>query len=289
VTNGGIIVLGDIMNYKRAYKYRDENYYIHHTISSKPAPEDFAFKSHSHNMYEVYYFLGGEADLAVEGKVYSLKKGTIVITDRGQTHNIIIKSSETPYERIAILFSAKVLTPSFLPLFDAAREGKNCYFLNEDEQIWFYQSIKTIENSENSKIDAKTIISVAVSSILAKLGTMLTISNNVRNEENDLVREIIKFINNNIEMDWTLDTLEKSLFRDKAYLNRKFKSVMGCSIWEYNLRKRIFSAQQQLYLSQSVNEAYLASGFNDYSSFYRRYKKYIGLSPTDDLRSFNLK
>ena len=61
-----------------------------------------------------------------------------------------------------------------------------------------------------------------------------------------------------------LDTLERVFFRNKAHLNRRFKNVMGCSIWEYVIRKRIFSAQQELYFSKSVAAAFKASGFHDY-------------------------
>lgn len=271
------------------FKYNDENYYIHHTESVHTQVDSFSFKSHSHNMCEIYYFLNGSADFAVEGRIYELKRGTLILTDRGQTHNTLLKPSSEPYERIAILFSSNQISKDFLPIFEEASRGKNCYFLNEKEQIWFEECINTLKNSKNCKTDSDKIIFATISSIIAKLDTLLTISPEIDNDENDIVRDIVKFVNRNIENEWTLETLEKSLFRDRAYLNRKFKSVMGCGIWEYNLRKRIFSAQQRLYLSKSVNEAFITSGFKDYSSFFRGYKKYIGVSPSDDLKRFSSK
>jgi DNA polymerase-3 subunit delta' len=84
----------------------------------------------------------------------------------------------------------------------------------------------------------------------------------------------------------TQEDMEKALYRNRIYLNRRFKAVMGCSIWEYTLRKRIFTAQQQLYLTRNISEAFRASGFQDYSVFFRHYKKYIGVSPSEELKNF---
>ncbi len=268
------------------FKHHNENYYFHHTITNHSQADNFSFKSHSHNMYEIYYFLEGVADFVVDGRIYKLKRGTLILTDRGQTHNTIINSSDKPYERIALLFSSNVISNSLLSFFEEARKGKNCYFLNEKEQVWFEECVKTLENTHISNIETNVLIASTISAIVSKLATMNAVSYTEKTPESEIVSDIIKFVNQNIENDWTLETLEKSLFRDRAYLNRKFKGVMGCGIWEYNLRKRIFSAQQRLYLSKSVSEAYTTSGFKDYSSFFRGYKKYIGMSPSDDLKRF---
>ena len=111
-------------------------------------------------------------------------------------------------------------------------------------------------------------------------------SNFYNETEDDLVKQIIRYIDRHLSEDISLDVIESEFYRDKAYLGRRFKAVMGCSIWEYIMRKRIFSAREQLYLTHSVSDAFSVSGFGDYSAFYRKYKKYIGCSPTEDLKKF---
>ncbi|MGN1121028.1 MAG: helix-turn-helix domain-containing protein, partial [Eubacteriales bacterium] len=84
--------------------------------------------------------------------------------------------------------------------------------------------------------------------------------------------------------EWTLDQLAERLYRDKAYLNRRFKNVVGTSIWDYTIQKRINNAQRTLYRNGSIQEAFKASGFHDYSTFFRNYTKIAGITPSDDLR-----
>lgn len=268
------------------YTYKSDNLYIHHTVTSNPDCNAFSFKSHSHNMYEIYYFLSGDAEYAVEGKIHSLTRGSLIVTEKGQTHNIIIKSSDIPYERIAILFTKPHLSKISSYLSKLTRHGNNLFSLTDKEQVWVEECVQIIKDYNADKEDFEKTAEAVIETILAKIEILSQNRPQVTFEKDDLVREIIKFINENIENDWSLDTLEKTLFRDKAYLNRRFKSVMGCGIWEYNLRKRIFSSQQQLYITRNISSAFANSGFNDYSSFYRKYKKYIGKSPLEDLTKF---
>jgi AraC-like DNA-binding protein len=64
---------------------------------------------------------------------------------------------------------------------------------------------------------------------------------------------------------------------------------MGYNIWEYIIQKRVFNSRQQLYLTKNITSAFSKSGFKDYSVFYRNYIKYIGLSPSADLRQLTEK
>lgn len=267
------------------FSFRDDNFYVHHTLTKNPDPNHFSFRSHSHNMHEIYYFLGGDADFVVEGNIHSLKSGTMIVAPRGQTHNILIREGAETYERFAILFSPNMLPEGFDFVIRAAAEGARAFSLNEREQIWMEETFHLMKGGQDEKETGRLISSV-VAALLSKLSALLRERSDVSAENDALVGEIIRFIHQNLTEEWHLDSLEKALFRNKVYLNRRFKAVMGCSIWEYTMRKRIFAAQHTLYQSRSIAEAYRASGFQDYSVFYRRYKKYIGISPSEELKRF---
>ena len=274
------------MQEETLYIYQDENYYIHHTRTENPDPGQSSFRSHCHNnMYEIYYFFSGTADFVVEGSIHPLQRGTLIVTARGQAHHILLRGSEPAYERIALLFSQKALPSGFARAVEAVQKGINVFPLSQREQIWLEESFRLIENRREAEEPVPPIQAVVVG-VWAKLSSLIADLPPAPPDNDDLVREIICFIQQNLTSDWNLDTLAKALYRSKAYLNRRFKGVMGCSIWEYALQKRIFSAQQQLYLSRSIAQAYQQSGFQDYSVFYRQYRKYIGLSPSEDLREW---
>ncbi|MBE5782692.1 MAG: AraC family transcriptional regulator [Clostridiales bacterium] len=273
------------MEEKVFYSYRDDHYYVHHTLTTRPEQETFSFRSHSHNMYEIYFFLDGEADFVVEGNIHALKAGSLMLCTRGATHHIHIKNREMDYERIAILFSQKMMPAGFDQLFQAVGNGSNVFLLSKNERIWLWESFRILEENSGSMQEA-SIIDALITSILAKLTQMQKNQTEIVPANDPIVRRIIQYIHQNIAVEWHLEDLEKQLFRNRNYLNRRFKAVMGCSIWEYTLRKRIFMAQQQLYITRNITDAFRASGFQDYSVFYRHYKKYIGISPSEELKKF---
>lgn len=267
------------------YSCREEGLKIHHTLTAEPSIDNFAFQSHSHNMYEIYLFLAGEGDFVVEGNVIPLERGTLIFTLCGQTHKLLLKSNKVPYERIALMFGEKFFPKGCEELLNIASNGGCVANLNEQEINWFFQTIEILKNSavESSvRVLASSFINLAIYKIMgvSKASTFYD------ETEDDLIKQIIRYIDRHLSEDISLDVIENEFYRDKAYLGRRFKSVMGCSIWGYIMRKRIFSAREQLYLTQSVSDAFSVSGFGDYSAFYRKYKKYVGCSPSEDLKRF---
>lgn len=267
------------------YSCREEGLKIHHTLTAEPSIDNFAFQSHSHNMYEIYLFLAGEGDFVVEGNVIPLERGTLIFTLCGQTHKLLLKSNKVPYERIALMFGEKYFPKGCEELSNIASNGGCVANLNEQEINWFFQTIEILKNSAVES-SMRVLVSSFINLAIYKIMGASKASNFYDETEDDLIKQIIRYIDRHLSEDISLDIIENEFYRDKAYLGRRFKSVMGCSIWGYIMRKRIFSAREQLYLTQSVSDAFTVSGFGDYSAFYRKYKRYVGCSPSEDLKRF---
>ena len=267
------------------YSCREEGLKIHHTLTAEPSIDNFAFQSHSHNMYEIYLFLAGEGDFVVEGNVIPLERGTLIFTLCGQTHKLLLKSNKVPYERIALMFGEKYFPKGCEELLNIASNGGCVANLNEQEINWFFQTIEILKNSAVES-SMRVLVSSFINLAIYKIMGASKASNFYDETEDDLIKQIIRYIDRHLSEDISLDIIENEFYRDKAYLGRRFKSVMGCSIWGYIMRKRIFSAREQLYLTQSVSDAFSVSWFGDYSAFYRKYKRYVGCSPSEDLKRF---
>lgn len=272
------------MNETVLFSYRDEQLNFHHTVTPNPDPDNFPFRLHSHHMHELYYFAGGDADYTVEGVTYPLSKGTLILSAGGQVHHLSVRNTGMPYERIVLMFGINLLPETSEPLILAAERGSHVFRLEEREQIWFEECCVAIENGAAEERERRDALFAFLELLLTKMKGILAVSPMGDDTANETVREIVRFVNRNLTSPLSLSLLEKEFFRDKATLNRLFKSVMGCSIWEYVIRKRIFNARQELYLSGNVNTAFLASGFGDYSVFYRNYLRITGLSPSADLK-----
>ncbi len=268
------------MKKKKLFVYRDNNVYLHHTLTLDPATDDFSFKSHSHNMVEIYYFLRGNARFVVEGNIFSLERGNVLVMASGQTHNLLLESS-TVYERMALLIDVSAVPYEYESLSEQIYNGANLFTLDKREQIWFEECFATITKASDDM--QKNLIFCFASMIFALLGNKLS-KNKLVYVENDMIKKTINYINKNLSSELSLEKIATALYCSRVTLNRKFREIMGCTVWEYVIRRRIYNARQQLFLGSAITDAYQKSGFNDYSTFFRAYKKVIGISPSDDLK-----
>ena len=268
------------MKKKKLFVYRDDSVYMHHTLTIDPTTDDFSFKSHSHNMVEVYYFLRGNARFVVEGNIFSLERGNILVMASGQTHNLLLEPSAV-YERMALLIDTAAVPSEFEMLSEQIYNGANLFELSKHEQIWFEESFAIITKTADDM--QKNLVISFSSMIFALLSTKITRTTEPRIED-DLIKKTINYINKNLSKELSLETISGALYCSKVSLNRKFREIMGCTVWEYVIRRRIYSARQKLFLGGNITDTYQKSGFNDYSSFFRAYKKVVGISPSEDLK-----
>lgn len=268
------------MKKKKLFVYRDNMTYLHHTLTIDPATDDFSFKSHSHNMVEVYYFLRGNARFVVEGNVFPLERGDILVMASGQTHHLLLEPSAV-YERMALLIDSAAVPSEFEALSEQIYKGANLFTLEKKEQIWFEESFAVITKAPEDM--QKNLVFSFASMIFGLLSNKLSHVTEPQVED-DIIKKTINYINKNLSKELSLESIANALYISRVSLNRKFREMMGCTVWEYVIRRRIYSARQRLFLGASIADAYQKSGFNDYSSFFRAYKKVVGTSPSEDIK-----
>ena len=61
--------------------------------------------THAHNYYEFYFFLEGDVQIQVGDKIYSVRKGDIMLIPPHHSHHTIIRSQDTPYRRYVFWIS----------------------------------------------------------------------------------------------------------------------------------------------------------------------------------------
>ena len=271
-----------IMKENVIFRYADENFSYHHTYTKNPDPAQFAFLSHSHNMYEIYLLISGKVEYIIEGRIFTPEPGTVMLTNKGAVHNTHITDSGADYERRVLMFSQEFIGSEFKSLFE------NASFRLSEMDLQFVNSCMEMIEQTNRILSTGKIISSVLSALLAKFSGIFfsDCAKTPVSDENLTVKKTVEFINANLDKKWNLDSLENTLYLDKAYISREFKRTVGCGIWDYTIRKRVFSAQQLMYSGKTITEAFTSSGFNDYSTFYRNYKKIIGQSPSDDTKKY---
>ena len=90
----------------------------------------------------------------------------------------------------------------------------------------------------------------------------------------------VKYLNEHIDRDVSLDKLAKKFYVSKYYLCRAFKKHNGISVHGYINQKRVMYAKQLIESGETASAAAYRVGFGDYSAFYRAYVKIVGRAPT---------
>ena len=97
---------------------------------------------------------------------------------------------------------------------------------------------------------------------------------------NELVCNIIEYLNSNINKEITINELSWLFYFDKTYIMKRFKKELGISINEYINTIRIYNSLSYFKDDNYVLNIALNNGFNSLEYFSETFKKIMGVSPT---------
>ena len=75
-----------------------QNFEVFHYQDARPYSVDI----HHHDFYEVYFFLGGCVEYRVEGRIYHLEPGDLLLINPLELHQPMVEPDSAPYERIVL-------------------------------------------------------------------------------------------------------------------------------------------------------------------------------------------
>ena len=241
---------------------------------------------HIHTVYEIYYFIAGDADIMVEGKIYPLSPHTLFVIAPNVLHGIRV-NSRADYVRNVLFLSPDNLLPErrhlLTGLLPSRKKKPTLELLYEHTEDFhldnFFYNLKQLDDQpQEVKELLSPIFLEALLSQIYLLGRTLKPATFI-NQMPDKIMEIITYLNDHLTEQQSLDDIASHFFISKNYLNVSFKKYLSTTVMDYVRYKRISLAKQAIQAGESAMAAALQSGFTDYSSFYRAYVKYEGNSP----------
>lgn len=245
------------------------------------------FRLHTHTDYEIYIFISGKGKYTVEGTEYNLRPGYVLIFRSGEAHVPQI-AYDVPYERIAVNFSKeflKEIDPEgqlLLPFLERPLGRMNCYNNLSSAKKFIELSHNEFESEYSKKMFVYNAVNSVLLEIYLKFGEHK--ENITAQGDNELISQMIEYVNVNLFDAISLDTIAKHFFISKSQLNRNFKKYTGSTAWEYITAKRLLNARKLILDGALAKNAAIQSGFEDYSAFFRAYKKRFGVSPSKERR-----
>lgn len=259
---------------------------IHFSVSHYRSSE---YEIHYHTFYELYYFVGGDADYLVEGTEYRLTPHSLLLLSPYAFHGVRV-NSDAPYVRCVIQFAPEALSAErrafLLSSFPGSKKNSpKEVFYEHTEQFGLYDCLdRLIQSQKQPTALREQYYPIYLEALLAQVSLMCqTLSpTQVSSSAPEAITDILSYLNDHLTDPITLDGLSRRFYISKYYMNRAFKRATGTTVMDYIINKRIIMARQMIRNGQTAADAAITSGFGDYSSFYRAYKKVIGCGPAED-------
>ena len=268
------------------------------------------FSPHYHDFYKIVIFIEGKVCYHVEGRAYELQPWDVLLVDRFAIHQPEIDAS-VPYERFIFWIRSDLAQQSLLALFDRTkRGGDELLRLDARQQQVVRRLLAQMEEEHKrrgtddrpgkqrsgSNVQGKAFPpeetevwdGIMEDSLFQQLLVQLNrffFARRTRPEEkvfssDERVEDLLGYINRNLTGDLSVEALSRRMYMSRYYLMRLFKEGTGYTLHRYILNKRLILAQSLIDQGVPVVRAAHESGFGDYTSFVRAYRKQFGAAPT---------
>ena len=258
------------------YIQTTDRVFFKHEIS-EDLPCD-AYSMHTHNAYELIYFLDGDASHVIEDRKYKLKKGDLILI-RPMSYHFIQIEGQTRYERYDILFDPKAhgvegveLIPADLEVVSLAANA-----LAEDvfRRCDLYRQGCTEE-------DFTRLLPHLLSELFFSLRTFSGDGPTAEGARlSPVISEFLRYINQNLCSSLDVGQIADSLYVSESYLFRLFKKELHQTPLKYIREKRLMMAKKMLSEGERPTVVCTRCGFSDYTTFYRNYVAFFGCSPSE--------
>ncbi|HCL04377.1 MAG TPA: AraC family transcriptional regulator [Lachnoclostridium phytofermentans] len=256
---------------------------------------------HFHKNYEIILFMSEGASIYINDRVFKVKKGDLFLINNREYHKTEgVEGKE--YKRFVLMFDPEPIVQlgttmgySFTKYFEEDSEDfiHMIRFSEEHltEIIKLFQKIEALHLNCNTKHDnmRMTLAMLELIVYVNQQFDFLTISeergkehelileNSI--EDRELIEQIKKYINANIENKLDLVEIADYFYMNKYYLSHYFKKKTGFTMSQYISNCKIAAAKTMLKKGYSVTETAVALSYNSDSHFVSIFKKMTGTTP----------
>ena len=240
-----------------------------------------AYSMHTHNAYELIYFLDGDASHVIEDRKYKLKKGDLILI-RPMSYHFIQIDGQARYERFDILFDPIAHGVEGVELLPAGLEVVSLAGNPLAEDVFRRCDLYRQSCSEER---FSRILSHLLSELFYSLHTFPTASHTGEGTKiSPLISEFLQYVNQHLCAPIDIGRVAADLFVSESYLFRLFKKELHQTPQEYIHEKRLMMARKMLADGERPTAVCTRCGFADYTTFYRNYVAFFGYSPSQKER-----
>ncbi len=239
---------------------------------------------HMHFSNELVYFFNGSVKYMIDGQTYIVQPHDIVLIPKGTYHNMINEST-APHALHVINFYdellpenllTRLLTPPFV--FNIRNDPHIPHIFDLLKYVFTNYNKEDIPYSANS----------VVKELLTYCSYISRVSFSVAGQ-NPLVEKIVEYVSSHIEEKLDADIISANLNMSPSHIQNTFSEHMKIGLKQYITEKKIMAAQSDLLAGMPAVNVSMKYHFNDYSTFWRLYKKSFGVPPSSCKKRYEAK
>lgn len=245
---------------------------------------------HRHDFISMIYVLSGACTYQIDGILYPVKKGDLVVCNPDVMHGKLIGPGEE-------------ITEFHVGLGNVHVEGlpRNCLIARDDcpvinlrsfEQDFFKCCSDIFYEQEKGEPGCELMLKTLVMRMVV-LFLKATHTGDIRQQESPftfenydkatIINTLVSFIGDNYMKPISLDTISRNMYLSPVYISKVFKEEMGESPINYLIKVRLSKAVELLKEGRlSIKAVAKNVGYDDAYYFSKLYKKYYGCPPSKD-------
>ncbi len=227
------------------------------------------WESHCHARFEMIIVLEGDINVMLEGRNYRLTGGQTAIIPPLSYHTVTANGKGI-YRRVTVLFDGDTIPAALRTRFlekEAVFEG----------DVSHGEGLRRLCDAEESQFYAPLAESFMVQILYRGYEAR---ERNVA-EEDGFLRQVLSYIDGHLCEDLSLDALAEYTSRSRSSFCHLFKERMKISPGQYIVQKKLALANKLIGDGVPPTVAAIQVGYDNYSNFYRMYRKHFGYAPAN--------
>lgn len=228
-----------------------------------------------HAYHEIIFFMGGKGRFICDNFNIDLRQNLIMIIPKASYHQLNITGNEEEYHRCVIHFDD---IPLLKELISESLDKITVFDADEHIKYLLRKVIEFSDSTAKKSIKENIVLSVIILLLEEAPGKSSNYIGGMNTER--ISHKCIEIINSNLSGNISVLQIAEKLSISQSALSHIFKKEMNISVYKYILEKRLVLAHEKILAGKRATEAALECGFNDYSGFYKQYKKMFGITPS---------
>lgn len=253
---------------------------------------------HFHTNYEIHYIIRGTYFFEIEGRKIPAKENTLIIINPKIYHYVYTDFSQQN-EKISFQLS--------LCCKETSENNYNMIYQKIQDYIVLKENIVEFKllkdifiNSAKNEIEEKasaifTLLFFRIRDILLKkfdYSVCSEIEYVNSDDDKSRIQSILSYIFENSQSETNLSKIAEHINLSKKQTERIILKELGCSfkciLNSFKIQKALFILNSEKDSASNISLCRTAekAGYNNYNNFYMEFKKQLGITPTEYIKSF---